>query len=488
MPSSPMKPIIQAVRKRLFIFCDGTWQDSVNKARPLTNVATLARCLDNVAEDGYLQVSYYDNGVGDRYNPLDNVIDGATGRGISAKIRNAYTFLSHNYNFEHKDDEIILVGFSRGAFAVQCLASFISQTGLLNKHCLYYLRGLFTIWANQHLPTARDMLAKYVKMLSRPIGVYDGEPLVSEKVLMKKVQIKACVVWDTVSSLGYRFTRLRPFSSVGSVIPAAVDHALHILAVDEHRSQFNPQIWIRKEKPETAVKQCWFLGSHSDVGGNGDAALGAITLIWVVGQLQKISRTNFNQDEIKRHLRHRCLNWDVKTTFCGRRLKQNLAFSRLSSSGYATKSSPLWWLLGHTPRRLENAIRHQDPRLDIETFIHYTVRLSMIQDPTVCQRLRKWHTKEHNGSISWVHNSKKLPEEKIDGDETFETTILRIWSMDDLPKIGTDRSRFATELHAIVHDLREESHNGFGRFAPALHRGLIFENGCLSLGSMYNTN
>jgi uncharacterized protein (DUF2235 family) len=55
-----------------------------------------------------------------------------TSTGISAKIRNAYSFLSHNYNFDVLD-EIVLVGFSRGAFAVQCLASFISQTGLLQK-------------------------------------------------------------------------------------------------------------------------------------------------------------------------------------------------------------------------------------------------------------------------------------------------------------------------------------------------------------------
>jgi uncharacterized protein (DUF2235 family) len=69
------------VKKRLFIFCDGTWQDGVNKTRPLTNVATLARCLKGIANDGYLQIVYYDNGVGNGTGWPSHLIDGATGRG-----------------------------------------------------------------------------------------------------------------------------------------------------------------------------------------------------------------------------------------------------------------------------------------------------------------------------------------------------------------------------------------------------------------------
>ncbi|KAI0192355.1 hypothetical protein EV127DRAFT_302847, partial [Xylaria flabelliformis] len=68
--------------------------------------------------------------------------------GISTKIRNAHSFLSHNYNFDDGNDEIFLIGFSRGAFTVQCLAWLISQTGLFHKRYLYCLRGLFTLWAN----------------------------------------------------------------------------------------------------------------------------------------------------------------------------------------------------------------------------------------------------------------------------------------------------------------------------------------------------
>ncbi len=44
------------IRKRLFVLCDGTWQDGVNNRSRLSNVATLARCLDSIDNDGCLQM------------------------------------------------------------------------------------------------------------------------------------------------------------------------------------------------------------------------------------------------------------------------------------------------------------------------------------------------------------------------------------------------------------------------------------------------
>lgn len=72
---------MQVQRKRLFILCDGTWQDGVNNRCPLTNVATLARCLSPVDEEGCLQLVYYDNGIGNGTSKINIGIDGATGRG-----------------------------------------------------------------------------------------------------------------------------------------------------------------------------------------------------------------------------------------------------------------------------------------------------------------------------------------------------------------------------------------------------------------------
>ena len=37
-------------------------------------------------------------------------------------------------------------------------------------------------------------------------------------------------------------------------------------AIDEHRTDFEPTIWIPKENLD--IKQVWFAGAHSDIGGS----------------------------------------------------------------------------------------------------------------------------------------------------------------------------------------------------------------------------
>ena len=50
--------------KRLFICCDGTWEDSNNSNQPITNVTRFARCIQSKDSQGVLQVVYYQSGIG----------------------------------------------------------------------------------------------------------------------------------------------------------------------------------------------------------------------------------------------------------------------------------------------------------------------------------------------------------------------------------------------------------------------------------------
>lgn len=68
--------------RRIFIFCDGTWQDGVNSGHAPTNIATLARCIEPVADDEHIQMSYYDSGAGNVTSKPAQLLDGATGRGM----------------------------------------------------------------------------------------------------------------------------------------------------------------------------------------------------------------------------------------------------------------------------------------------------------------------------------------------------------------------------------------------------------------------
>ncbi|TGJ83894.1 hypothetical protein E0Z10_g4883 [Xylaria hypoxylon] len=473
------------IRKRLFVFCDGTWQDALNGKRPPTNVVTLARCIEGVADDNYLQVVYYDNGVGNATNLYARLVEGATGRGMSSKIRNAYSFLSHNYNFDNEGDEIFLIGYSRGAFAVQCLASFISDTGLLHKRYLYYLRGLFKLWANRDLtPICHPGKTPLKSKLERHVRDFQAEKLLS------KVKIKACVVWDTVSNLGLPTPWAKPLSFVGGVIPQGVENAFQALALDETRAQFKPCVWNAKEASSTYAKQCWFLGSHADVGGNGDAALGAVALIWIIGQLQEISGVTFNQDEIMKHLKHRLLEWDVDVNPILGKFKQTTVLSRRSSLGLSTKSSPLWWLSGFKRRQLDIGFGHDQSNLESLKLVHFTVRLSMFQDRNTCRVLVKWGTKmENDGRVYWKRCNGTLVEDTLQGNDAdpgHEYAILKDWCNSHPPLLRTDRSRFAARLQALTYDPEEGMESRLGLFAELLRYRMIFdEDNLLAPESMY---
>ncbi|KAI2781903.1 hypothetical protein F4815DRAFT_464624 [Daldinia loculata] len=470
------------VRKRLFIFCDGTWQDGVNSKRRLTNVATLARCLEGVANDNYLQTVYYDNGVGNATSRPAKLVDGATGRGISTKIRNAYSFLSHNYNFDHQNDEIFLVGFSRGAFAVQCLASFISQTGLFQKQHLYYLRGMFALWKNQYFKRVgsgerypvKEKLDNYVKRFRN-------------EELLYEVRIKACVVWDTVSALGLPTPWPRPLSFVGKQVPQAVENAFQVLALDENRAQFKPCIWDSKEREETYAKQCWFLGSHADVGGNGDAALGAVTLIWIIGQLEANTNASFNKLEVTKHLKHRFLEWDFHINELIGQLQETAILSEMSSSGRTTKPPWYWWLSGFEPRADYLKLNHHNPDLML---VHFTVRFAMAEKQTKCKALKKWKTEIlDDGVVCWKLQERVLVEdrlsEKSDSKEYKEYSIFEAWRDGRFTADETDRTAFAAHVRGLIQDPAEELSGNLNSFVLFLRRNFKFTGSCLAPSKMY---
>lgn len=73
-----------------------------------------------------------------------------------------------------------------------------------------------------------------------------------------------------------------------------VEHAFHALALDEHRGAFTPTMWYIDEKYETGadhdLRQCWFPGYHSDVGGGttsgtkDSSEVDEVALAWMCDQ------------------------------------------------------------------------------------------------------------------------------------------------------------------------------------------------------------
>ncbi|KAK4154943.1 DUF2235 domain-containing protein, partial [Chaetomidium leptoderma] len=115
--------------KRLILCCDGTWMDSLGMkgGDPPSNVTRITRGLCRTCSDGTHQIINYFPGVGTA-NAIDRFTGGAFGMGLDRDIREVYNFICTNYV---DGDDIILIGFSRGAFTARSVADMVASVGLL---------------------------------------------------------------------------------------------------------------------------------------------------------------------------------------------------------------------------------------------------------------------------------------------------------------------------------------------------------------------
>ena len=109
-------------------------------------------------------------------------------------------------------------------------------------------------------------------------------------------------MWETVGILGVPEIRLlglklfapahKELSFINTEVPANVEYAYHALALDEDRRPYSPTLWEtpNPDKPSSLklLKQCWFPGVHSSVGGGyEDTSISDVTLAWMITQLSR---------------------------------------------------------------------------------------------------------------------------------------------------------------------------------------------------------
>lgn len=259
------------MRKRLVICCDGTWNRHDDPFP--TNVYKLRNLLLPDAPGGMPQAVYYDSGVGTTGNWFRRAWNGATGRGLSANVLQAYGAVIDNYE---RGDEIFLFGFSRGAFTVRSLAGLIRNCGILRKECRDRIDAAYSFYRSRSPSKApRERQAAEFRANH---AVEDVTP------------IRFIGVWDTVGSLGNPLMRHNhplgheQFHDVK--LSSIVEHAYQALAIDEHRLHFTPAVW-RQQTHATSqrMQQAWFIGAHSDVGGGyPQPELSHIALNWILGK------------------------------------------------------------------------------------------------------------------------------------------------------------------------------------------------------------
>ncbi len=300
------------------IFCaDGTWNDpnqdeNVDSSPDPTNVYKLFVNLDGafsheslvvaneqemaLVKDGVtLQVAKYIHGVGDSRNPIIKIMGGAFGAGIISRIVRGYTFISRNYE---PGDNIVIVGFSRGAYTARALAGLIAAQGVLAPpltvdKTLAYKRGAEAWYRYRKASTVGlGVFAHLLEMVTDLPGFMTAGAL-KESDLVPVEKILAVGVWDTVGSLGFpEYThgeRTDVFKFADNVLSPKVLHGFHAVALDEQRHDFAPTLW----DPAPSVEQMVFPGAHGDVGGgypmvNQESGLSDGPLKWMIERLNSV--------------------------------------------------------------------------------------------------------------------------------------------------------------------------------------------------------
>ena len=352
---------------RMIVCCDGTWNTEENE----TNVTRLAKYIQEGPVTAAVdQICVRLDGVGTKSygkrlklpSVLDRVKGGVSGHGriqlaptivifisllmavvagLEAKIKEAYLFICANWSLRHSYNEIILVGFSRGAFIARCIASLIRDRGILPLAQLGG-PGDTSLWQEYGADFTSAVTNTYSGLLDavKPIilGEPPGLPLPSgtpsssrrrtvemynspvkterreEKnphvvdqweaegdsnqheyghALAQYAEVKVLAVFDTVSAMGkaksgsgaHRFDYVR--ANPGNI----ARYIFQALAINEHRADFRPEIWDDSDSTSgdgAVIRQTWFPGFHADVGGEKGSgnSVRDLSLLWMMDQLR----------------------------------------------------------------------------------------------------------------------------------------------------------------------------------------------------------
>ena len=266
-----------AENKNIVICCDGTGNEYGDNN---SNVVKLYATL----EINEQQIGYYHPGVGTMGAPSANnkleeewsVIKGmAFGAGLMANVGDAYRYLMEMYR---DGDDIYLFGFSRGAYTARALAGVLHMFGLLcpgNEGLIPYVTRSYAR-ASRELDRHRDTF-----------GVAHG----FKRTFSRNITLHFVGVWDTVSSVGWIYDSLKlPYSARNPIMRTG----RHAVSIDERRCFFRDNLWGVPFQPGEGeypfpqpqdIKQVWFAGVHSDVGGSyseSESGLSKLTLEWML--------------------------------------------------------------------------------------------------------------------------------------------------------------------------------------------------------------
>lgn len=295
--TEPFQAAGARIKKRIIVCCDGTWQDGVivKECWKQTNILKLSRALELEDQRSGVpipQVVYYQCGIGASHNLYSEYVDGATGESLSEKVQEAYAFIAQNY---HPGDEIFLFGFSRGAYTARMVAMFIGAIGVLDRTDMDHFADIFVAYQKLGKETDPRQIEKLEASLNKWTSP-DSRGKRRANSDNDSFSIKCVGVFDTVGSVGLpeELTHKSPstksiFGFPNNELGEHIERAYHALAINETRLDFNCCKFAQTEggrRKGQILKQCWFSGEHSDIGGGWQAHdLSDVTLAWMVANI-----------------------------------------------------------------------------------------------------------------------------------------------------------------------------------------------------------
>lgn len=347
--------------KNIVICCDGTGNDFDNPDAD-SNVVKLYNTLHICPE----QIAYYHPGVGTLGSPNANgklakwwsqMRGLAFGAGLLDNVGDAYRYLMNTYE---TGDHIYLFGFSRGAYTARAVGGLLHVFGLLepgNEQLIPYILRLYSNMTKQSQGQSQTFPAEeaFKFAFSREVEVYFSG------------------LWDTVSAYGWINSPIElPFNGQNPILRTG----RHAVSIHEHRCCYQDHLWgppfpVSPTQPAQDLRQVWFIGVHSDIGGSyseNEAGLSKIAFEWIlVEAVNKGLLVDSQRAQI-------VLGQTAPPAFLPKYIEPNpTGLLHISLSGG-------WWLLEYFPRKKGG--RWCFPRgrwvreIAENSFIHETVALT----------------------------------------------------------------------------------------------------------------
>lgn len=180
------------------------------------------------------------------------------GSTFQSHVLDGYRFVMRFYR---PGDHIYIFGFSRGAYTARFLAEMIHNIGLLSEGMDEMVHFAWDTFSNYQNAKANDPLTERDRKLIEYMEKF------KMTFCRPDVGIHFLGLFDCVNSVGqFEIPFYRTSYKVLANPPAR--YIRHAVSIHERRCKFKPALFILDDKDSPVdLKEVWFAGNHSDIGG-----------------------------------------------------------------------------------------------------------------------------------------------------------------------------------------------------------------------------